>query len=72
MAFRNEVEDGFGCSGLVPTKAEKREEARMDALEKDAKRYRYLRRNPTWLGWDDGFMPDEIDREVDIAIASER
>jgi hypothetical protein len=28
--MRSEIEDGFGCSGLVPTKAEREEEKRRD------------------------------------------
>ena len=43
MAQRGETEDGLGWGGLVASKAELREEVRVAALEKDAKRYRKLR-----------------------------
>ena len=45
MAWRGEVEDGMGWGGLVASKSEKREEARLAALERDAARYRWLRKN---------------------------
>lgn len=43
MSWRGEVEDGGGWEGLVPSKSERREEARMEALKKDAQRYRKMR-----------------------------
>ena len=43
MAWRGEVEDGLGWGGLVASKSERREEARLAALERDAARYRWLR-----------------------------
>ncbi len=36
----------------------------------DARRYRWLRSNPQWLGWDHDFRPDEVEREIDAAMAS--
>lgn len=33
----------------------------------DAERYRWLRNNPEWLGWDSDFRPDEVEREIDAA-----
>lgn len=39
------------------------------ALRKDAERYRWLKRNPTWLGWEHDFRPDEVEREIDAAMA---
>ena len=58
MAWRGEVEDGLGWGGLVASKSEQREEARLAALERDAARYRWLRdrmavedmpeEHPTW------------------------
>jgi len=58
MAWRGEVEDGSGWGGLVASKSEQREEARLAALERDAARYRWLRdrmavgdmpeEHPTW------------------------
>ena len=43
MAWRGEVEDGLGWGGLVASKSEQREEARLTALERDAARYRWMR-----------------------------
>ena len=43
MAWRGEVEDGLGWGGLVASKSEQREEARLAALERDAARFRWLR-----------------------------
>ena len=37
-----EEEDGAGWDGLAPTKAELRREAEHEALERDAKRWRFL------------------------------
>jgi hypothetical protein len=37
---------------------------------KDAERYRWLRNNPQWLGWEHDFRPDEVDREIDAARAA--
>lgn len=34
----------------------------------DAERYRWLRKNPQWLGWDADFRPDEVEREIDAAM----
>ena len=42
--------------------------AERDALRADAERYRWLRNNPQWLGWEHDFRPDEVDREIDAAI----
>ena len=39
-----------------------------DRLRKDAERYRWLKRNPQWLGWDSDFRPDEVEREIDTAM----
>jgi len=38
----------------------------------DAARYRWLRNNPQWLGWDSDFRPDEVEREIDAARAGEK
>lgn len=38
-----EEEDGAGWGGLVASKAERREEEKQAALERDARRYRFLR-----------------------------
>jgi hypothetical protein len=44
-------------------------QAEIAALRKDAERYRWLKRNPQWLGWDSDFRPDEVEREIDTAMA---
>lgn len=36
--------------------------------EVDAERYRWLRKNPQWIGWEHDFRPDEVDRELDAAM----
>lgn len=40
------------------------------ALRKDAERYRWLKCNPTWLGWEHDFRADEVEREIDAAMAA--
>lgn len=47
-------------------------DAERDALRADAERYRWLRNNPQWLGWEHDFRPDEVDREIDAAIDAAR
>ena len=37
-------------------------------LATDAARYRWLRKNSEWLGWDADFRPDEVDCQVDAAM----
>ena len=41
------------------------------ALRKNDERYRWLTRNPTWLGWEHDFRPDEVEREIDAAMAGQ-
>lgn len=46
-----------------------------DALERaegDAGRYRWLRHNPNFMGWEHDFMPNEVDKSVDTAIEAQR
>ena len=43
-------------------------QAERDALRADAERYRWLKTQPLWLGWEHDFRPDEIEREVDAAM----
>ena len=40
----------------------------VEALRKDAARYRWLRKNPQWLGWEHDFREDEVEREIDAAM----
>ena len=39
-------------------------------MAKDALRYRWLRRNPTYLGWEHDCPPEFIDANVDAALAA--
>ena len=55
------------------TRAEKAEAALAEAraeiarLREDAERYRWIRQNPQFIGWDSDYRPDEIDTQVDAA-----
>lgn len=51
------------CAALV---------AEVERLRKDAERYRWLRQNPTFLGWEGDFSEAYIDREVDDAMKGEK
>lgn len=42
--------------------------AEIAALKKDAERYRWLRGNPTWIGYDADYRPDEVDAVIDSAM----
>lgn len=42
--------------------------AENEALRADAERYRWLKHNPQWLGWEHDFRPDEVEREIDAAM----
>jgi hypothetical protein len=48
----------------------KRIKAEVEALRKDAERYRWLREMPQFFGWDADYRPDEIDEQVDAALAA--
>lgn len=43
----------------------------LEAMSKDAERYRWLRENPSWIGWDEDFLPTHVDAAIDAAIAKE-
>lgn len=47
-------------------------EARLREAEANDRRYRWLRQNPTFLGWDSDYMPHQIDTAIDTAIRGER
>lgn len=74
MAWRGEVEDGLGWGGLVASKSEQREEARLAALERDAARYRWLRKHlVNWCPDDDTarlswHAREVLDAEIDAAM----
>lgn len=74
MAWRGEVEDGLGWGGLVASKSERREEARLAALERDAARYRWLCDGSkqdemgVWIVKDGAVTHYLSDEEVDEAI----
>jgi hypothetical protein len=38
------------------------------ALRKDAERYRWARRNPNWLGFDDDMLMSQVDAAIDAAM----
>lgn len=42
--------------------------AERDALRSDAERYRWLKTNPQWMGWEQDFRPDEVERAIDAAM----
>lgn len=73
MAWRGEVEDGLGWGGLVASKSEQREEARLAALERDAARYRWLRRREAGDQWRymGGVSGEKMDAQIDAAIRDE-
>lgn len=60
---------GYHKSWTLFTAAIDEMQSEIDRLGQDAARYRWLRANPQWLGWDHDFRPDEVEREVDKAMA---
>lgn len=44
--------------------------AEVASLKRDAERYRGLREMPQFFGWDADYRPDEIDTQVDAALAA--
>jgi hypothetical protein len=44
----------------------------LEAAQADAERYRWLRANPTFLGWEHDFRADEVDAAIDAAIHKAR
>ena len=47
------------------------QQAEIERLKPDAARYRWLKKNPQWLGWEHDFRPDEVEREIDVAMKGE-
>jgi uncharacterized small protein (DUF1192 family) len=45
--------------------------AEIGRLRKDAARYQWLKKHPQWLGWEHNFRPDEVEREIDVAMKGE-
>jgi len=43
-------------------------DAEIALLRADARRWRWIRERPEWIGWDQDFRPDEVEREVDAAM----
>lgn len=41
----------------------------LESLQKDAARFRWIRNNPQWIGYDSDFRPDEIEKQVDAAMS---
>ena len=42
--------------------------AEIERLKADAERYQWLKKHPSWLGWEHDFRPDEVEREIDAAM----
>lgn len=40
----------------------------VEPLSKDAMRYRWLRENPTWIGYAADYRPDEVDAAINEAM----
>jgi hypothetical protein len=40
------------------------------SLRKDAERYRWIRRNPAWMGWTRDHQPEHVDAAVDQDMAA--
>ncbi len=73
MSWRGEVEDGLGWGGLVSTKSERLAEERQAALERDARRYRFLRAVYNIpISTEAARDPVVYDAAIDAAMAKER
>lgn len=46
--------------------------ARLAAAEAEARRYRWLRENPNFMGWEHDFLDTQVDAAIDAAIAQEK
>lgn len=44
--------------------------AELNVMMKDAARYRWLRENPTWIGYDSDVRPDEVDSVIDTVMTT--
>jgi hypothetical protein len=44
--------------------------ARLAEAERDAARYRWLRQNSNFLGWEPDYLPEFVDRAVDRAMST--
>lgn len=42
------------------------------ALRKDAERYRWLKRNPSWLGLEQDFSHTDVERSIDATMAADK
>ncbi len=47
-------------------------QALADEQRKDAERYRWIRDNPTWIGYDADYRPEEVDAVIDAAMNGSR
>lgn len=70
-AERDDWRDLHEAGSLPYTLEIERLQAENNALRADAERYRWLRINPTFMGWEHDFQPDFVDKEVDRVIATD-
>ena len=60
---------GISAEKELALRAEnERMKAELAKAKKDVERYRWLRNNPVWVGYDSDFRPDEIDAAIDAAM----
>ena len=67
--------EAFGCDWPDCQKEEMNDNlltaavvAELAAVRRDAERYRWLRTQPVFFGWEHDYPPTKIDAEVDYAI----
>lgn len=41
----------------------------LEALQKDAARFRWIRNNPQWICYGSHFRPDDVEKQVDAAMS---
>ena len=40
-----------------------------ESVQKDSARFRWIRNNPQWIGYDSDFRPDEVEKQIDAAMS---
>ena len=58
----------LGKSVLPVFEDNERLKAELAEAKKGVERYRWLRNNPVWVGYDSDFRPDEIDAAIDAGM----